>query len=259
MTELNTQPQKQFKILLIGDYCIDEYQYGHVDRISPEAPVPVFKLDTKTTKEGMAGNVRNNLLELGCVVDFYRGDASKKTRLIDKRSKQQIVRIDQDIISEQLKISDISSFEYDAIVISDYNKGYVSYDLIEELPTHFKGPMFIDTKKQDFATMYGYYVKINESEYRQRWSINDKMIVTMGSQGAMYKTGRDPKHETFFPADFVEVVDVTGAGDTFLSALTYQFLNTKNIVEAIQFAIKASSITVQHMGCYAPKLGEICD
>jgi D-glycero-beta-D-manno-heptose-7-phosphate kinase len=259
MTEQIIQPQKRFKILLIGDYCIDEYQYGFVDRLSPEAPVPVFKLDTKTTKEGMAGNVRNNLLKLDCDVQFYRGDASKKTRLIDKRSKQQIVRIDQDVVSEQLKISDISSFDYDAIVISDYNKGFVSYELIEELPKHFKGPMFIDTKKQDFATMHGYYVKINESEYRQRWSINDKMIVTMGSQGAMYKTGRDPKHETFFPADSVEVVDVTGAGDTFLSALTYEFLKAKNIADAIKFAIKASSITVQHMGCYAPTLEEICD
>jgi D-beta-D-heptose 7-phosphate kinase/D-beta-D-heptose 1-phosphate adenosyltransferase len=259
MNEPNTQPQKQFKILLIGDSCIDEYQYGYVDRLSPEAPIPVFKLAEKTSKEGMVGNVRLNLKNLGCDVDLYLGETSKKTRLIDKRSKQQIVRIDEDVMSEPLKFSEITSLEYDAIVISDYNKGFVSYELIEELPKYFKGLMFIDTKKTDIARMYGYYVKINEHEYNQRWSINDKMIVTLGSKGAMWKIGRDPKYETFFTADPVEVVDVTGAGDTFLATLTYQLLKTKNIDDAIRFAIKASTITVQHFGVYAPRLEEICD
>jgi sugar/nucleoside kinase (ribokinase family) len=62
-----------------------------------------------------------------------------------------------------------------------------------------------------------------------------------------------------YPAPEVEVVDVTGAGDTFLAALTYKFLLTSNIDKSIEFAIKASSITVQHMGVHAPKLEEICD
>jgi len=61
-----------------------------------------------------------------------------------------------------------------------------------------------------------------------------------------------------FPAPKVEVVDVTGAGDTFLAALAYKFLIKSDIEEAIKFAIQASSITVQHMGVYAPKLEEIC-
>jgi sugar/nucleoside kinase (ribokinase family) len=55
----------------------------------------------------------------------------------------------------------------------------------------------------------------------------------------------------------VDVVDVCGAGDTFLAALTYQYLVTNSIEEAIKFANKASSITVQHVGNYAPALGEI--
>lgn len=259
MNELHIPQQKQFKILLIGDYCIDEYQYGFVDRLSPEAPVPIFKLDVKTIKQGMAGNVRQNLCNLGCKVTLLNGNVSKKTRLIDRKSNQQIVRIDNDVISEPLKFQDIPKDDYDAIVISDYNKGFVSYELIELLPKHFKCPLFIDTKKQDLARMYGYYVKINETEYNQRWSINDKMIVTLGSKGAMYKTGRDSKHETYFDANSVEVVDVTGAGDTFLAALTFQFLVSQNISEAIKFAIKASTITVQHFGVYAPTVEEICD
>ena len=63
MTEQNIQQQKQFRILLIGDDCQDVYQYGIIDRLSPEAPVPVFIPGKKETKPGMAGNVAKNLEE----------------------------------------------------------------------------------------------------------------------------------------------------------------------------------------------------
>ena len=59
-----TPPQKPYQILLIGDSCIDEYQYGTVDRISPEAPVPIFKYIRSEEKPGMVFNVRNNLEKL---------------------------------------------------------------------------------------------------------------------------------------------------------------------------------------------------
>jgi bifunctional ADP-heptose synthase (sugar kinase/adenylyltransferase) len=133
MTELNhTQRQKQYKILLIGDNCIDVYQYGTVDRISPEAPVPVFKFSHEESRPGMAGNVYNNLVALGCNVYAVYGETSTKTRLIDTRSKQQIVRIDNDVHSSSAVIT-YKLDNYDAIVISDYNKGTVSYELIESL------------------------------------------------------------------------------------------------------------------------------
>jgi len=61
-----------------------------------------------------------------------------------------------------------------------------------------------------------------------------------------------------FPANTVEVADVCGAGDTFLAALCYWHLSSKgNMEQAIQFAIRASSITVQHLGVYAPSLEEL--
>lgn len=53
------------------------------------------------------------------------------------------------------------------------------------------------------------------------------------------------------------LVDVTGAGDTFLSALTYMYLQTKDMLQSIEFANKAASITVQHVGVYAPELKDI--
>ncbi len=57
----DTHQQKKFKILLIGDSCIDEYYYGTCERLNPEAPVPILKITNWSVKQGMAANVKNNL------------------------------------------------------------------------------------------------------------------------------------------------------------------------------------------------------
>jgi D-beta-D-heptose 7-phosphate kinase/D-beta-D-heptose 1-phosphate adenosyltransferase len=248
---MDTQQQRQFKILLIGDNCTDIYQYGYVDRISPEAPIPIFVKTYQDLKYGMAGNVLSNLFALGCDVDYFYEKTSTKTRLIDVRSKQQIVRIDSDLTSEPVKLPEQFG-KYDAVVISDYNKGTVSYQTIREVMNKFDGPIFIDTKKINLDEMEGCFVKINELEYSKLKTECSNVIVTLGSKGAKYK-------DNIYPAEHVEVSDVCGAGDTFLAALTYQFLKTKDIEQSIKFAIKASSVTVQHLGNYAPSLREIYD
>ena len=154
MTEsATTQQQKQFKILLIGDDCKDIYQYGTIDRLSPEAPVPVFVPTRTEERDGMAGNVANNLEALGCHVNYLHGETSVKTRIIDARSKQQIVRIDNDVQSQPLEFMTAIPAVYDAVVVSDYNKGTVSYELIEELIA-LSIPIFIDTKKTDLHCYY---------------------------------------------------------------------------------------------------------
>ena len=252
MTELNlTQQQKQFKILLIGDNCKDIYQYGTIDRLSPEAPVPVFVPTRTEEREGMAGNVFNNLEALGCNVNYLFGETSVKTRIIDARSKQQIVRIDNDVMSTPITFDAIISDTYDAIVVSDYNKGSVSYELIEELIA-LSIPTFIDTKKTDLERFQGAWVKINELEYSKITSECTGLIVTRGARGASAV-----HHDIEVTAPRVEVTDVTGAGDTFLAALTVEYLKTTDIAKAVQFAVQASAITVQHSGVYAPSLQEI--
>lgn len=251
MTKQNIQQQKSFNILLVGDKCIDIYTYGTVDRLSPEAPIPIFNKIKSEMKPGMADNVRLNLQNLGCVVNFIHTEECTKERIIDQRSKQQIVRIDNDISCTPIQfITDIPD-TYDAIVISDYNKGSVTYELIEELIATSL-PVFIDTKKTDLERMQGAWVKINESEYSKLKSECSGLIVTLGDKGAWVK-----HHEVHTKAPKVEVVDVTGAGDTFLAALTYMFLMTSNITTSVEFATKAASVTVKNMGCYAPTLEEI--
>jgi len=241
------------KILLIGDSCIDEYQYGTIERLSPEAPVPVFKLVEKVSLPGMAANVRENFRALGVSTLFVSSDKSTKTRLIDIKSKQHVVRIDDDkILTNPLEFSAITSemLEVDAIVVSDYNKGLIDYKIIEDLRTNYKGPIFIDTKKKDLAKFNGCFVKINETEFNARTSTNDLLIVTLGDKGAMF-------NGKLFETVNAEVVDVTGCGDTFLSSLVFKFVETQDIEKAILFANKAASVTVQKMGVYAPRLEEI--
>lgn len=247
---MNTPPLKKFKILLIGDDGVDVYQYGTVDRISPEAPVPVFKFSHEEQRAGMAGNVCANLAALDCGVSYLHSATSTKTRLIDTRSKQQIVRIDNDIESQPLELESTDYTLYDAVVISDYNKGTVSYELVETIRKKYTGPIFVDTKKTEVHRFEGCYVKINSLEHSRLTSFCSGLIVTAGSDGA--RLGGQ-----VYPAPEVEVSDVCGAGDTFLAALTYGYLQTNNIENAIEFANRAASITVQHLGVYAPTLKDM--
>ena len=243
--------QKQFNILLLGDSCRDIYQFGTVDRMSPEAPVPVFVPSYREERDGMASNVFKNLEALGCDVNYLFGETSTKTRLIDSRSRQQIVRIDDDVESEPMTFETAIPPGYDAIVISDYNKGLITYELVEELRQEFSGPIFVDTKKQDLARFEGCIVKINQVEHKARSSDCSNMIVTQGKQGALY-------NNKMYPAAAIDVIDVCGAGDTFLAALAYEYLQTDgNMEAAVEFAIRASAVTVQHTGVYAPRLDEI--
>lgn len=248
---MDIQQLKPYKILLIGDDCEDVYQYGTVDRISPEAPVPIFTFLNEERRPGMAGNVACNLQALDCKVNYLHSETSTKTRLVDRRSNQHIVRIDNDVECTPIELITGIPKGYDAIVVSDYNKGTVTYELIEEL-IRTKLPVFIDTKKTDLARMQGAWVKINELEYSKIKTECTGIIVTQGSKGA-----RAVHHDLSFSAPQVEVTDVTGAGDTFLAALVVAWLDAKQLDTAIQFAIKAASVTVQHFGVYAPTLKEI--
>ena len=249
---MDTLQPKKFNILLIGDNCRDVYQYGTVDRLSPEAPVPVFKFSHEETRAGMAGNVCTNLLRFGLNLNFLHSETSTKTRLIDIKSNQHIVRLDNDIMSTAITVDSKVPEIYDAIVISDYNKGTVSYELVEELRKEFKGPIFIDTKKTDLARFEGCIVKINQLESSRATSFPSPqwLITTIGDQGAVW-------NGCIFESKTVGVVDVTGAGDTFLAALAFDYLHTQDFKSAIEFANAASAVTVQHGGVYAPSLEEI--
>ena len=239
------------KILLVGDNGIDQYQFGTVTRISPEAPVPVLNYTHTVTKPGMAANVKDNLERLGVEVDFVHGiKTCIKTRVIDSKTGQHLVRIDQDIPSKAVKIDYTNIDKYNAIIVSDYNKGSIEYETIENLRENYSGPIFVDTKKSDLARFEGCFVKINQVEFEAAKTYPTDLIVTLGRDGVKYK-------EHKFSTPQVEAFDVCGAGDTFLSALAYNYVLSQDIMAAIQFATRAASVTVQHIGVYSPTLQEI--
>ena len=241
--------QKQLKILLIGDSCTDEYVYGTCERLNPEAPVPILKFNKKITTKGMAWNVRKNLESFGLEVYIITNQEEIiKTRYIDEKYNQQMLRVDDEPLVKPMEYN-LPDEEFDALVISDYNKGFLSEQKILELVECFDGPVFIDTKKNHLPKLNA-FVKINEHEYKNFESTTKNLIVTRGGKGCEYM-GK------LYPAEKVNVFDVVGAGDTFLSALVYFYLTLGEIEKSIPLANKAASIAVSNFGTYALKPQDI--
>jgi D-beta-D-heptose 7-phosphate kinase/D-beta-D-heptose 1-phosphate adenosyltransferase len=234
--------QKPYKILLIGDSCVDEYVYGTCERLNPEAPVPILKFGRKETKNGMAWNVRNNLLAFGMEVYMLTNkERIVKTRYIDEKYNQQILRVDvEDAVSPM--DYEIPDGNYDAIVISDYDKGFITQEKLFEIVSNSNFPVFVDSKKTVLPES-NCFIKINDNESKLLKSKNDNLIVTRGSAGAEY-------NGVLYPGEKVSIFDVVGAGDTFLSALVYFYLEHGTIEKAIPYANKAASISVSNFGTY---------
>ena len=239
------------KILVIGDSCLDEYIYCTTDRFCPDAPVPILKPESFVSALGMAGNVVDNLKALDC--DGWlvsNANHIKKTRYVDSRTNHMFIRVDEgedDVFPIAKKsLEDIDFDEFDAVIISDYCKGFINEDTIKYISKQH--PLtFLDTKK----TLGSYvdnisFIKINDVEYKYNegnissyWS--QKMIITRGSRGAEYK-GK------IYPVKEVDVRDTSGAGDTFLAGLVSEYLKNKDIIKAIKFANKCATQVVQKKG-----------
>ena len=233
------------KVLLIGDSCEDRYFYGDAKRLSPEAPVPILEYKRGVTSKGMVWNVRENLMSFR--VETYtctHPEKIIKTRFIDEKSNQQILRSDEEpeITPISFEFPDEWKSTYDALVISDYDKGFITQEKLFELSNWFQGPVFIDTKKTSIPG--NAFIKVNESEFKKiTHFIPDNMIITKGGEGTEYQ-GK------LYPAEKVNVFDVVGAGDTFLAALTYGYLKYGRMEEAIPLANRAAAVAVSHRGTY---------
>ena len=234
--------QKQLKVLLIGDSCTDEYVYGSCERLNPEAPVPILKFNRKETKKGMAWNVRENIESFGIEVYMITNQETiTKTRYIDEKYNQQILRVDNEPDLKPMEY-DLPDGHFDALVISDYDKGFLSNEKIFELVEWFNGPVFIDSKKTKLPKE-SCFVKINDLEFSKLDNPADNLIITRGSKGAEYQG-------ELYPGEKVDIFDAVGAGDTFLSALVYFYLKYGKIEEAIPYANKAAAIAVSNFGTY---------
>ena len=262
-------------VLVIGDCCKDVFIYGDIERISPEAPIPVFKPTHEESNGGMAKNVADNVEALDMYIHTVTNKNSIiKKRFVENRSSQMVLRVDEHDYCERIEETLLkgiikNKFErppfgfgsntenyYDAIIISDYNKGFLEENDIQHICENNKN-VFIDTKKKLGQWIKDAdFIKINELEYIKNHILlsdeefKDKLIVTLGSKGCRYK-GKE------FPVKEVPVKDVSGAGDTFLAGLVRGYLDTGSIYEAIEFAQKCTTLVVQKHGVATVTLKEL--
>ena len=237
------------KFLVIGDSCTDIFVYGRCDRMAPAAPVPVFLSGREVRNMGMAGNVYKNIISLEADCDIITNTAElTKTRFVEDKTNHMLLRLDSDegSVDRITGIEEIKYDDYDAIVISDYDKGFLTEEDIENISQ--RHPLvFLDTKKilGEWAKNVT-YIKINEIEYTKtrhtlgEWC-EDSLIVTLGSGGCKYQ-------DKIFPVTRVEIRDLIGAGDTFLASLVYNFVKRGNIYVAIDFANERATQVVQQRG-----------
>jgi len=305
------------KIAVIGDIIIDKYLYGTCERISPEAPVPVLRVEKSELIAGGAANIAKNLKALGADVTLFSvlGKVDKdietnvkhfllngitthlvnddrktsiKTRLMAQN--QQMFRYDvEDTFEIATTVADqlvenfktyCSDNKIDAVVFSDYNKGVFSkycIDKIFEITRLLHLKVFIDPKQnlKTYEKTFLITPNIKEASSLFNLKITNKLdveknisylqrlrdlyeienvIITLGADGAYLISENVVQH---FATKQISVYDVTGAGDTFLAALVFDYLRNKDIKVAISFANIAASLSVQKKGTAVVSLFEI--
>ncbi len=182
---------KNLHLLVVGDLILDNYIWGTVKRISPEAPVPIVIVEKKENRIGGAGNVAANLASLGgqvTIAGLCGNDEESKilSDLFDKKGiehlinstsnrkttvksriiaqHQQLIRIDEENVNpvkkeiRQAILGNISSLKnnFDGVILSDYSKGLLTAEFIKEILDIFKAkPVIIDPKGYDYNKYKG--------------------------------------------------------------------------------------------------------
>ncbi|MGB9674570.1 MAG: bifunctional heptose 7-phosphate kinase/heptose 1-phosphate adenyltransferase [Nanopusillaceae archaeon] len=315
----------KLRIAVIGDVMIDKYTLGKVQKISPEAPVPIFRITEESYTLGGAANVAMNLKALGVDVylvgvvgnDIYASKLRElcksnninsffvtkdniptivKERIVS--NNQHIVRIDreEDFIlndSEESKIFQyIKDIGITNVIVSDYDKGCITYNTIPKLKS-IDNDMFIavDPKSYDYTKYKGCNVifpnieelgrlmnldplddKLNFLDSKKnKYNVievgknllskvnSDAIVIKQSELGLSYVDSRDPKSFLYYPGITKNVVDVTGAGDTVISSFTALYLINEDIKDIIKFVSIAASKTISKLKVYAPKLKEIVE
>lgn len=256
---------QKYKILVIGDSGIDIFRYIDTYKLSAESPTGVGKEVRKIINPGMAGNVVECLKALSPnseILFLHQNKEIVKERIIDQKYNHIFIRVDSedgidriDIEKEfySLFVSKLVT-SVDAIIISDYNKGFLKQEDIKEILDFglvFNIPTFVDTKQPagEFAKN-AFVVKINDKEYNlsPKWeNFCQNLIVTLGQKGAKLINSQGEKLINGYKVD---VSSVVGAGDEFLAALTLKYLETKNLEKSIDFANYIAAISVSKPGVY---------
>ncbi len=295
------------RILVVGDIVLDHYIWGKVFRISPEAPVPVVNVTKENLLLGGATNVVQNIHALGgsvsvCGVigrdqagsqvlqllrnqsiptDGILEDANRpttiKTRVI--AHNQQVVRFDRETKDRIGKDIHHRIFDHvkqriaaglDAILLSDYCKGVVTSELVQDIVKIARKNgviVSVDPKVSHFNMYRGVTIltpNANEASLGSKIDIVDDesllragamllkrlncvaVLITRGELGmSLFEHGKKVIH---IPTVAREVFDVTGAGDTVIAALTMAMASGASVVDAARISNFAAGIVVGIVG-----------
>jgi rfaE bifunctional protein kinase chain/domain len=302
------------RVLVVGDVMLDEFVWGKVSRISPEAPVPVVQVTGQSFHVGGAGNVARNIRSLGgraLLAGVVGSDAAAerikedlaaagvtaslvrdpgrpttlKTRIIAHH--QQIVRADREraeplsgeLEAELLRRVERSSGSWDAVVVSDYQKGVVTPRLMRQVASlgRRRGiPTLVDPKVAHFELYRGVSVITpNQLEAEQATGRRIRtapdlaavgrrllsrlacrgVLLTRGEHGmSLFEPGQRPFH---VPTAAREVFDVTGAGDTVIASLALALCAGAAMKEAAVLANHAAGVAVGKLGTAVVEPGEL--
>lgn len=243
--------QKQYNVLVVGDTCTDIYHTCRNTRLNPESSAPLVQVASTSIAGGMAENVAVCLERLGInVARMVSENNSTKTRYINAKTKEQLLRVDfEDKVEpiNELQLELVKSGYWNAIVLADYNKGFLPITAINDI-IRSQPATFLDTKKSALSLLRkSVFLKINEHEANAADYVPDSAIVTLGAAGVQWYNERWPSLKSLS-------VDPCGAGDAFMAGIVYGFLTDKNNI--IEHGIVNSGLAVRHIGTYAPTLEE---
>ncbi len=301
------------KVLVIGDLMFDEFIWGRVNRISPEAPVPIVHVTSESCFPGGAANVARNLKEVAEVVsvmglvgqDAYgerlldllrlggiRVDGVQqsaawqtivKTRIIARN--QQLVRVDRERIQSSATVHTEAAVaildrlvpEADAVILSDYAKGFLNQRIVDRTmllargagvtvtvdphpsnPLDWKGAAAVKPNRDEAFRVAGLAVSAPVDPVENdiplleagkillgKWN-TQLVVITLGEQGMLLMRRDQPPYH--IPTRAREIFDVSGAGDTAMAFLTLALSAGADPVLAAEIANHASGIVVAKLG-----------
>ncbi|MEX1299709.1 MAG: D-glycero-beta-D-manno-heptose-7-phosphate kinase [Desulfotignum sp.] len=306
---------RQIRVMVIGDLMIDEYLWGRVDRISPEAPVPIVTVERENHTLGGAGNVINNLTAMGAQVSAIgtagTGKAGRmileklaelsvhthgiisepdrpttlKTRII--ASSQQVLRIDREVkrpistgtLERLMSIMTSMMDQVDLIIISDYDKGLVTPELVRHTVdlARSRGVMTLADPKALRFDKYARVSVLTPNQKEAAVAVNmeittledlfaagrrllatvalERLVITCGKDGmVLFEPGKEPH---VIASRARQVFDVSGAGDTVISLLGLGLASGASFLDSAAVANAGAGIVVGKVGTATPTIAEL--
>lgn len=302
------------EVVVMGDLMLDEFLSGTVERISPEAPVPVLTYEASRYVLGAAGNAALTLLKLGAKVRLVgligndsvgellrekvkevglddsglvvaaRRTTALKTRVV--AHTQQIVRVDREATgtigtTARRELHDVALDAVSragAILISDYDKGALSMNLVAEVVQACKRrkiPCVVDSKSAHTAYRGATVLTPNTTELARMARMHrlapgdleraattvlrryapEALLVTRAEAGMSLFAAKGGRVDV--PALSSEVRDVTGAGDTVAAVMALGLAAGLETADAARLATVAAAVVVRKAGTAAPSWDEM--